>query len=120
MNNWRTVNKILNINNFEDKLYKLANILPFSTKADFYNNVISFWINSNPILNTSNNDVVFNQDLVYLRDREGVAKINDFVEQMQFLDINNYLLDDILTKVDRASMHYGLEAREPLLDHRVE
>lgn len=119
LNNWRTVNKILNINNFEDKLYKLANILPFSTKADFYNNVISFWINSNPILNTSNNDVVFNQDLVYLRDREGVAKINDFVEQMQFLDINNYLLDDILTKVDRASMHYGLEAREPLLDHRV-
>jgi asparagine synthase (glutamine-hydrolysing) len=70
------------------------------------------------MLNTVGNSIL-HPETVYLRDREYVNNIDNFVEQMQFLDINNYLLDDILTKVDRASMAYGLEAREPLLDHRI-
>jgi asparagine synthase (glutamine-hydrolysing) len=41
------------------------------------------------------------------------------VEQMSFWDIENYLKDDLLVKMDRASMKYSLETRVPLLDYRI-
>ncbi len=42
-----------------------------------------------------------------------------FVEQQALFDLQYYLQDDLLVKVDRASMHHALEVRVPLLDYRL-
>ncbi|HTP36075.1 MAG TPA: XrtA/PEP-CTERM system amidotransferase [Candidatus Acidoferrales bacterium] len=54
--------------------------------------------------------------LRYHYDRANTA---DPLSRIQYVDIKTYLVDDILVKVDRASMAHALEVRCPLLDHKL-
>jgi asparagine synthase (glutamine-hydrolysing) len=52
-------------------------------------------------------------------DHAAKADTSDPLALIQYLDLKTYLIGDINTKVDRASMAHSLEVREPLMDHKL-
>ncbi|OSQ41764.1 asparagine synthase (glutamine-hydrolyzing) [Thalassospira sp. MCCC 1A01428] len=98
--------------NLGARLHKMAELLHDDDGA-LYRSMISHWPEPNDIVigGQENHGLLWDANL----DRQ----IPDFIARMQYLDTQTYLPDDILTKVDRASMAVALEARVPLLDHRV-
>jgi asparagine synthase (glutamine-hydrolysing) len=57
--------------------------------------------------------------LALLEKAFAVADSSDFLDRTQFSDVTTYLLDDLLVKVDIATMVHSLEGRSPFLDHRL-
>ena len=96
-----------------DKLHRLAEMLSAKHPEGFYETLVSQWRRQAEIVPGSN-------DLpIVLNDASEWAALPDFSQRMMFLDLITYLPDDILTKVDRATMGVSLEGRVPILDHRV-
>tara|TARA_B100001564_G_scaffold359754_1_gene382794 strand:+ start:447 stop:2372 length:1926 start_codon:yes stop_codon:yes gene_type:complete len=97
-------------NHFGHRLKKIAKILNSKDEIEIYSKLIS----SNRLLNLLKENS-FNKKVSFKKDYEAYS----FVENMQLHDIENYLVGDILVKVDRASMSNSLEIRSPFLDRRV-
>ncbi len=96
-----------------NKMHKFAKGILSQDPDAMYRQMLSHWNEPNQIINQSQ------ETKGILWDTTIKKSIPNFLDRMQFLDTVTYLPDDILTKVDRASMSIGLEMRVPLLDHRV-
>jgi asparagine synthase (glutamine-hydrolysing) len=96
-----------------DKMAKLAGILAGGDLDAMYRLLVTHWEAPERLVPGAR------EPRGPLWDDGLAAELPDYVERMQFLDTVTYLPDDILTKVDRASMAVALEARVPCLDHRV-
>ncbi len=93
-----------------DKLYKVATLAEVQTPREFYERLRSHWTDPAQVMAGAR----------VLDTRVAIDGFDgSFVQQMMFYDLIRYLPDDILTKVDRASMAVSLETRVPLLDHEV-
>ncbi len=92
-----------------DKAHKLARLLNADSADEVYRALVSHWP-------TAEHMAGGGTPMALPFTPEDVP---DFTERMAACDTLTYLPGDILTKVDRASMATSLEARVPLLDHRV-
>ena len=96
-----------------EQIHRLANLLKTKSADAVYLSTVSHWDQPARLVP----DAI--EYPTALTDRTRQIAAPDPISRMMFTDLISYLPDDILTKVDRASMAVSLEARVPLLDHRV-
>ena len=97
-----------------ERLRQTAEILPASSPAWLYHYMMSLWKEPSAIVLGAREPLVVATDPTRQPYLGGVPEL-----VMMYLDTVSYLPDDILVKLDRASMAVSLEARIPLLDHRI-
>ncbi len=93
-----------------DRLEKLRCLLPEADRSTLYDLALTTWLPAEIETLVGEYRPVSSRRAVHAA---------DFADHMSRCDLRHYLPDDILTKVDRATMATGLEGREPLLDHRL-
>ena len=96
-----------------EKIHKMAGILAAGDAMDMYRGLISHCAHPEDVV------VGASAPSTIVEASHRWEGPDGFTQQMLYLDTLTYLPDDILTKVDRASMAVSLETRVPILDHRV-
>ena len=105
--------KFLRYRNPGEKLHKLAQMLTAGGSNGLYVLMGSHWTDPASVVIGGSEPVTVFTDPSARMDRLHPQ------ERMMYLDTMSYLPDDILVKVDRASMGVSLESRVPFLDHRI-
>ena len=103
----------LRVRNPGAKVHKMAGVLQSAGLEDMYVRLASHWRDPAALVTGAR------EATTAVNDAAQWPMLTDPVERMMYLDLVSYLPDDILVKVDRASMAVSLEARVPMLDHRV-
>lgn len=98
---------------FGERLHRLAERLRLDWPDRFYLSQMSHWVDPAGLVLGASEQLAD----IWTGTARGLHP--DLHNRMQFIDMVSYLPNDILTKVDRASMGVSLEARVPLIDHRV-
>jgi len=93
-----------------ERLEKLRAVLPEVAQEALYDLSMSFWMPTEAAR-------LLGEPVTPRPGLNGHPR--SLIDHMSSCDLRHYLPDDILTKVDRATMAVGLEGREPLLDHRL-
>ena len=96
-----------------DNFVKLLNVFPSKDRHDFYHTLVSHWKEPAQLVKG------VEQLPTLLNDPRQWPVTDSFEHWMMAMDAGQYMIDDILVKVDRAAMANSLETRVPLLDHRV-
>lgn len=99
--------------NFGDKVHLVAGVMDSQNPEDMYHGLVSLWKDTSRLVIDSS------EPPTYFSDPSKWPNLNNFTEKMMCVDAVTYLPDDVLIKVDRASMRVSLEIRNPLLDYRV-
>jgi len=95
------------------RVRKLSEMLNAKNQTEFYRMLMSYW--QKPYVLVKNSAPAPDA----MSDHKAYETIKDFMNKMMLMDMKAYLADDILVKVDRASMATSLEVRAPLLDYTV-
>lgn len=96
-----------------DKFQKISNILRQNDEISYYKSLISIENNPSRFL------IQGKEPPTILTNSDNWPEVESFQELMMILDMKTYLQDDILVKLDRASMFTSLETRAPYLDHKL-
>tara|TARA_B100001057_G_scaffold264273_1_gene264375 strand:- start:2426 stop:4396 length:1971 start_codon:yes stop_codon:yes gene_type:complete len=104
------------ISRFGDKIHKMSRRFEVSSNLDEFNYSFSMeWDNVQSIFKEQNEK----EGLIKKLNRHKNLNLQSPTERMMYQDINHYMTDDILCKVDRASMANSLETRIPFLNHNL-
>lgn len=98
-----------------DKVHKLSRLLSATSPEALYLSLISYWNDAPGVVRGA----VSRPASAARLHLEGQLSAHDLTQWMMLFDTLTYLPDDILAKVDRATMGTSLEARVPFLDPRV-